>query len=555
MADQTWTCSKCTPPRTFESSDQCRVHSLNYHASTFAVTVLTKSGLSKQITVTQIDGVYPCPFCSVVFKTKGGCRKHLDNLTCTSEEKDNDEPGQQPPVIAMPSYQTLPVPIMADSTPQMREYNDAVLYSCNQTHVSDAEKQRTLGIVDALELRPFAIKDPHGAEQNGLAHISVIAKLSAGEGKVASNMPPPKKRKHAHHDACPICTPTPAPGLEYVLSTSPYAASIQRRKYTELDNGVCELFNRDWEFSPHLRFACAKILAGCLLLNNQNGQVIIANTIEVYGRTRLVDAHREPFVVRKGQPVANSLPPSIKTPYKNVWPTTVSAQDGERLIIGTLSFDALITSSLRLDTRMNTSVGCATPSFLLSSTSHSLATKIFLDQESLDDGLQLAKGKDTWSVSSSNLMWQLRQTKTKFHDPSTYYLCRASSPFANKHPCHPYTIFTLVAFDQAHNGDGSVLSRLFHTLASRVIRDAREAVIDKQTVEELRNQCVDQTNASKGLDGILTLFSGTQTSIKILGNLPLNNTLQVLAPLMSTYITKANASVMAFVEKEFMPIP
>ncbi|KAG0254088.1 hypothetical protein BGZ95_006138, partial [Linnemannia exigua] len=456
----------------------------------------------------------------VVFKTKGGCRKHLDNLTCTSEEKDNDEPGQQPPVIALPSYQSLSVPIMVDSTPQMREYNDAVLYSCNQTHVSDTEKQRTLGIIDALELRPFAMKDPHGAEQNGLAHISVIAKLSAGEGKVAPNM-----------------------------------ASMQRRKYIELDNGVCELFNRDWEFFPYLRFACAKILAGCLLLNNQNGQVIIANTIEVYGRTRLVDAHREPFVVRKGLPVANSLPPSIKMPYKNVWPTTVSAQDGERLVIGTLSFDALITSSLRLDTRMNISVGCATPSFLLSSTSHSLATKIFLDQESLDDGLQLAKGKDTWSVSSSNLMWQLRQTKTKFHDPSTYYLCRASSPFANKHPCQPYTIFTLVAFDHAHNGDGSILSRLFHALASRVIRDAREAVIDKQTVEELRNQCIDQTKASKGLDGILTLFSDTQTSIKILGNLPLNNTLQVLAPLLSTYITKANASVMAFVEKEFTPIP
>ncbi|KAG9060795.1 hypothetical protein KI688_008876 [Linnemannia hyalina] len=147
-------------------------------------------------------------------------------MTCAPEEQDNDKPGQQSPVIAMPSYQSLPVSITAaDSTPQMREYNDA------------------------------AMKDPHGAEQNGLAHISVIAKLSTGE------------------------------------------ASIKRRKYTELDNGVCELFNRDWEFFPYLRFACAKILAGCLLLNNQNGQVIIANTIEVYGRTRLVDAHREPFIV------------------------------------------------------------------------------------------------------------------------------------------------------------------------------------------------------------------------------------------------------------------
>ncbi|KAK3824482.1 MAG: hypothetical protein J3R72DRAFT_345117, partial [Linnemannia gamsii] len=67
------------------------------------------------------------------------------------------------------------------------------------------------------------------------------------------------------------------------------------RRYIELDKSTSELFNRDLGFSPHLRFACAKILAGCLLLNNQNGQVISANTIEAYGRTKLVGAHREPF--------------------------------------------------------------------------------------------------------------------------------------------------------------------------------------------------------------------------------------------------------------------
>ncbi|KAI8595384.1 hypothetical protein EDD21DRAFT_43810 [Dissophora ornata] len=318
MTDRTLTCSKCTPARTFESSDSFRVHSLNNHATSFFVTVPTKTGSSKQVIVTQIDDVYLCPFCNDAFKTKGGCRKHLANLACAPEEQDDDEPAQQLPVIAMPSHQSLPVPTTADSAPQMREYSDAVLYSCNQTHTSDAEKRRTLDIVDALELRPFAMKDPDGAEQNGLAHISVVAKLSAGQGQVTPNMPLPQKRKYADFDSCPTCTTTQVPGLEYVLSTSPYASSIRSRKYIELDNGVCELLNRDWEFSPHLRFACAKILAGCLLLNNQNGQVIIANTIEVYGRTKLVDAHREPFVVRKGQPVANSLPPSIKTLYKKV---------------------------------------------------------------------------------------------------------------------------------------------------------------------------------------------------------------------------------------------
>lgn len=38
----------------------------------------------------------------------------------------------------------------------------------------------------------------------------------------------------------------------------------------------------------------------------------VANTTEPYGQARQVDAHRKLFVVRKSQPVANSLPPSFR---------------------------------------------------------------------------------------------------------------------------------------------------------------------------------------------------------------------------------------------------
>jgi hypothetical protein len=48
------------------------------------------------------------------------------------------------------------------------------------------------------------------------------------------------------------------------------------------------------------------------MLNSNNGKAIIANTVETYGRTRLVDAHREPFGVKKGIPIPTSLPPSTK---------------------------------------------------------------------------------------------------------------------------------------------------------------------------------------------------------------------------------------------------
>lgn len=69
-----------------------------------------------------------------------------------------------------------------------------------------------------------------------------------------------------------------------------------------------------------------------------------------------------------GQPTANSLPAPTKILYKNVHDTTtVSVQEERQLFIGTLSFDAFVASLLRSDTEIDASVGCATPSFRLSS--------------------------------------------------------------------------------------------------------------------------------------------------------------------------------------------
>ncbi|KAK3834920.1 MAG: hypothetical protein JOS17DRAFT_666477, partial [Linnemannia elongata] len=84
----------------------------------------------------------------------------------------------------------------------------------------------------------------------------------------------------------------------------------------------------------------------------------IANTVEVYSRTKMVDVHWELFFVRKGQPVMTSLPLSMRTPYSHneVWTDTemqhLSSSEGDRLIIGTSSFNTLVTSSLPLDTKM-----------------------------------------------------------------------------------------------------------------------------------------------------------------------------------------------------------
>ncbi|KAG0256505.1 hypothetical protein BGZ95_005478 [Linnemannia exigua] len=326
-------------------------------------------------------------------------------------DNNQDPPELTLPAVTLPERQDIPPLPVPRQQPKARAFDEAVLYSCGNLHASAAEKRKTLRIIVSLGLEPISIKDALGIEQNVLAHATVISRLPASSVEVRPVAP--QKRKLDRDEICPNCSPAPAPGLEHLLSSSPYAARLATRSYVELSDEICELLNRDWQFSPHLRYASAVILAGCLLVNN---------------------IHREPFVVQKGQPGTTSLPPSIKTPYKKVWHITVPTIEGKRLIIGTKSFDALITSSLRLDKEVETCIGASTPSFVLTDASHSLAAKIFLDTEHLEMGLKMAESKDTWSISSSDLLHQLRQVKTQFFDASTFYLCRASSFFADNHP-------------------------------------------------------------------------------------------------------------------------
>ncbi|ORZ08238.1 hypothetical protein BCR41DRAFT_296732, partial [Lobosporangium transversale] len=44
-------------------------------------------------------------------------------------------------------------------------------------------------------------------------------------------------------------------------------------------------------------------------------------------------------------------------PYKDVWPTTIALKDGYRLVIGTQTFNVLVTSSIRLKIKELPSLG------------------------------------------------------------------------------------------------------------------------------------------------------------------------------------------------------
>lgn len=103
------------------------------------------------------------------------------------------------------------------------------------------------------------------------------------------------------------------------------------------------------------------------------------------------------------------------------------------------------------------------PSFLIWSI---LLLNYWLDQLFGTLSMDLAKNADARSVTSSNLLDQLRQLTTKFNAPSSYYLCRASGPITKSHQCHPYSMFTLADFDCRRNP----ASQMFTNIAVNIFK-------------------------------------------------------------------------------------
>ncbi|KAG9064272.1 hypothetical protein KI688_003460 [Linnemannia hyalina] len=164
----------------------------------------------------------------------------------------------------------------------------------------------------------------------------------------------------------------------------------------------------EWDLSlhPQTLLALSRYFAGSNLLNTKSGQAVVVNTVEGYARTRWLDVHCESFGSNKGKATMTSLSElKHKDRYKGVRPITMGAYDGQRLVIGTAVADLL---SVVVGERINQ-----------------------------EDDLE------NWCVDRIGIVYQLRQLKTKFQEPSTYLFSRASEPLTNMHPCMPYTTYTV----------------------------------------------------------------------------------------------------------------
>ncbi|CAO3685340.1 unnamed protein product [Rhizopus stolonifer] len=214
--------------------------------------------------------------------------------------------------------------------------------------------------------------------------------------------------------------------------------------------------------------------------NTRNGQATMANIVEAYERTKNVVAHRETFGKEKDTSITISIPPPIDTLYPDVWPVSLQCSDGVKLVIGTQVSNILITSSIRMDIKMKLCIGSKCMSFQLVTTTDSMSTKIYLDLTCLKEGLTILASPQTSCMSSSNIVYQLRQIRSKFSSPDTHTLCQSSGPIIKPHTFHPFRVSTLADYDRGSNPG----AHLFRAIGVLVLKHGESVQLPRNNIDE-----------------------------------------------------------------------
>lgn len=182
--------------------------------------------------------------------------------------------------------------------------------------------------------------------------------------------------------------------------------------------------------------------------------------------------------------------------------------------------------------------------------SAALTASIFLDIDSIKKASCLASNQNANKIDRFDMRYQLRQLRSKFHYPSTYLLCRASSIFANDLRSQPYSIFTLYeAPDTGRESAAKIASKLFLNIAETVQSNTHPTLL-KTFVNTLLTKCQDG-QVKFILQQIIELYHD-ESVINILENHFLNEKLMSLANFMSTSLVSANKSVAENVKSRFL---
>lgn len=166
-----------------------------------------------------------------------------------------------------------------------------------------------------------------------------------------------------------------------------------------------------------------------------------------------------------------------------------------KLILGAHPFNALVTSSVRIDNLADhPECGPNTVNFIVPPQSNS-KYKIYLDSQSWSDSLMFDNNTNLNSIYTHSRLMQLRQVKTRFHEIGTYSSSRSS--LFHGHLQQPMNVFTYGKITTSTNSGA---------LATSVMKDGENAHLGKSNVERILAQFTKDTKAKLIFLQILRLF-------------------------------------------------
>ncbi|KAI9260386.1 hypothetical protein EDC94DRAFT_674112, partial [Helicostylum pulchrum] len=446
-------------------------------------------------------------------------------------------------------------------TCQSQRFNEEdALYSCHGEDTTKRKKNILLGMTASAGLSPVAIIDDEGREENLLAHDVVASKICDNKRRTVTIKRTGGSKSfydgsYKNGLCCPLSLSKQnnQPGLSPILSSCPFKKILHTRTFIELNDDMCKKLNDDWELYPQLKFFYARALTGSIIVNNNDNTAALINMVEVYGRNKSVDAHHERYMDNSKTGIQVSTLPPVVTKYKNFWATTTIQDNSVKLHFASKTFNALVTSSYRMDGKHEAEVGLSTTSFRLDNMStfrNSATSQIYIDLASWNKALTVLKEKKKWHDICTVLLsggailskkaWMC--TTQTIYNLTTYAMCRAASVFVDDHSSHSITIFTYCDKDDNQKifSDGIIVSSLFKSIALKVIRDKEEATIIKEEIEDLISRAKDEKKVEGILTNILYLFEIETITIKVISNYKLNQYLKELADIMNSYLNNSS---------------
>ncbi|KAG2201557.1 hypothetical protein INT47_007434 [Mucor saturninus] len=419
-----------------------------------------------------------------------------------------------------------------DNNKTPRTYDEAFLFAMGETNPTSNSKKRTRMFADFYDVVPVAVNDEDGNEVDVILSPNHVEKFQTMLAK-----PIPLTVSRPVQEASPQTMFPTRDTVNSIGEFGAYSSYLSKRRYTLLTKDMTELLNQDWEIKPSQRFIAARALIGSVIIDTENHRGLLILALEVYGRDPDIDSHAEQRSSTGSTRQSTSIPSVGQNDFEIF---TMRQTEGSnisiKLILGTHTFNALVTASTRIDNLVDQpECGPNTVNFGVSPQSH-LKYKLYLDAESWSDSLALDKKTNLQSIYTHSRLMQLRQLRTRFHKIDTYSASRSS--LFHGHLQQPMTVFTYGKSTTSINS-GALSSRFLAMLATSVMRDGQDAHLGKTIVENLLTEFNKETKAKHVIQRVLQLF-GDNDTIPIIGNTDLNYIAEELATLLASYLSSTN---------------